>query len=59
LLAGILAAIWCGAGMAAIVLGAREARWSVVVLGAVACGYGALWIRAAVKGRLITWRRGS
>ena len=51
LLAGILAVTWIGAGTAAFVLGVFRHLWVPLLLGPLAVGYGALWIRVARTGR--------
>lgn len=53
--AGALGLIWCCAGIAGVLLGAYKAVWAPVVLGVFACGYGALWLRVTIGGRLLTW----
>ena len=54
ILAGILAVTWIAAGTAAFVLGVFRHLWVPLLLGPLAVGYGALWIRVARTGRKLT-----
>jgi hypothetical protein len=63
---GLLAAVWLGAGAAAIVLAVRTSRWLPGVVGVAAVCYGFLWVRVASLGRQLTvrdalmpWRSGT
>jgi len=51
ILAGILAVTWIAAGTAAFVLGVFRHFWVPLLLGPLAVGYGALWVRVARTGR--------
>lgn len=51
ILAGIFAVTWIAAGAAAFVLGVFRHFWVPLLLGPLAVGYGALWIRVARTGR--------
>lgn len=54
-LAFVLAFVWLTAAIAAIVFGLARATPTLVVLGALALGYGLLWLRVAATRRLLTW----
>ena len=59
--AALLGAAWLGAGGAAIYLAAVGRRPLLLApLGLLAAGYGALWLRVSLDGRLLgspPWRR--
>lgn len=55
IIAGILAVIWIGAGVVALILGALHSRWLTVVLGAVALAYGLVWVQVCRTGRYALW----
>jgi len=48
----LLAAIWICAGLAMIVLGLRNGRWPLTLLGPFGVWYGLAWFRVAHEGRL-------
>ncbi|MEK7375240.1 MAG: hypothetical protein AABZ85_09495 [Thermodesulfobacteriota bacterium] len=48
----LIAAIWLYAGLAIIVLGIRNGKWLVALLGLFAIWYGLGWFRVTYKGRL-------
>jgi Flp pilus assembly protein TadB len=53
----LLALVWLGAGLAAIVLALMNpSRWLLGVVGAAALCYGLLWMRVARLGRRLTLR---
>jgi hypothetical protein len=56
--AGVLAAVWIGAGAAGLASGLwlRPAP-APVILGLLALGYGGLWVRVARTGRRLELRR--
>jgi len=54
--AGLLAAVWLAAGVAAIAVALSTSRWLLALVGLVAAGYGAVWLRAARQGRLLSVR---
>lgn len=56
LLGGLLAFVWLGAGLGAMVLGVGRSRGLLVGLGLVAFGYGLLWARVVRMGRRLTPR---
>lgn len=56
LVGGLLAFVWLGAGLGAVVLGVGRSRGLLVGLGLVAFGYGLLWARVARLGRRLTLR---
>ena len=56
LVSGLLALVWLGAGFAAIVIAVNTSRWLPGVIGAVAIGYGLLWVRVVRLGRQLTLR---
>jgi hypothetical protein len=51
MLAAMLAIVWIAAGVAAVALGMIRHQWVPLLLGPLAIGYGALWIRVARTGR--------
>ena len=51
MVAGVLAVIWIGVGIAALVLGLTNHLWVLVGLGPVVVWYGLIWIRVARQGR--------
>lgn len=54
--AAALAAVWIGAGVASLVLGLRLGRGALpVILGALAIGYGWLWVGVVRTGRRRPW----
>jgi hypothetical protein len=52
IVATLLAAIWLCAGLAMIVLGLRNGKWLLALLGPFGIWYGLAWIRVAHQGRL-------
>jgi len=54
LLAFALALLWIAAGVVGIVLGLHRGRWTALVVGIFALGYGIVWLRAARVGRRLT-----
>ncbi|HTP46098.1 MAG TPA: hypothetical protein VMQ50_04160 [Casimicrobiaceae bacterium] len=53
----LLALVWLGAGVAAIVLALMNpSRWTLGVVGVAALWYGLLWMRVARLGRRLTVR---
>jgi hypothetical protein len=59
IVAGVLALVWIGTGLAAVALGLARRHWLPVLLGPLAVCYGALWVRVAQAGRQvdIPWRK--
>jgi hypothetical protein len=56
LVAACLALVWIGAGLAAVVIGLRLRPGVLpVVLGALAVGYGWLWVEVVRTGRKRPW----
>jgi hypothetical protein len=53
ILALCLAAIWVGAGCAALGIALLHARWITGIVALAAVGYGIAWARAAFLGRLL------
>ncbi len=54
--AACLAVVWIGAGLAAVVIGLRRRPGVLpVVLGALAVGYGWLWVEVVRTGRKRPW----
>ena len=53
---GLLAAVWIGAGLAALVIAVMKSRWLLAVLGLAALWLGALWVRVVREGRRLTFR---
>ncbi len=53
---GLLALIWLGAGITAIVVGVTMSRWLLVASGVAASCYGVLWVRVVQLGRRLTVR---
>jgi hypothetical protein len=58
ILAALLAAVWIGAGLLAVVLASIGRRWLIVLPGILAVGYGLLWAQVAVRGRRLPWPAG-
>lgn len=54
-MAGVLAMIWTGAGIVAVILGAKAGRWGTVALGALAVCFGVIWGQVARTGRYWVW----
>jgi len=54
--AGLLAAAWLCAGIAAIVLAIVARRWLFALAGIGALWYGALWVRVSLEGRQLNGR---
>jgi hypothetical protein len=54
-LAVLLGVVWCAAGVAGFAIGLRRPAWPLVVLGPAAVLYGALFLRAAWRGRPLRW----
>ena len=54
--AGLLAAAWLCAGIAAIVLAIVARRWLFALAGVGALWYGALWVRVSLEGRQLNGR---
>jgi hypothetical protein len=52
IMATLIAAICVCAGLAMIVLGVRNGKWLLVLLGPFGVGYGIAWVRIAHDGRL-------
>jgi hypothetical protein len=52
IMATLIAAICVCAGLAMIVLGVRNGKWLLVLLGPFGVGYGIAWVRVAHDGRL-------
>jgi len=52
----IFAAIWLGAGIAAVTIGVAAPRWLLVPLGFLAIWYGVAWLNVARLGRRLTVR---
>jgi hypothetical protein len=53
MVAAILAFAWIAAGIAVFALGLIRHQWLPLLLGPLAIGYGALWIRVARTGRRV------
>lgn len=47
--------IWTGAGIVAVILGAKAGRWGTVALGALAVCFGVIWGQVARTGRYWVW----
>jgi len=65
IMAILIAAICISAGLAMIVLGVRNGKWLLVLLGPFGVAYGIAWVRVAHEGRLLggrlrldPWNRG-
>ena len=56
LVSALLALVWLGAGVTAIVIAATTARWLPGVIGIGALWYGLLWLRVVRLGRQLTIR---
>ncbi len=52
LLAVILAVVWIGGGIAALVIGIARNGWAVMAMALLAIGYGVVWLRVAARARL-------
>jgi hypothetical protein len=52
----LLALVWLAAGCVAGVLGFASGHWWVVTGGFLAIVYGLLWMRVAVRSRLLSWQ---
>jgi len=55
----LLAVVWLAAGATALVIAVAERRWWGLLLGGLAIGYGALWVRVAQTGARLRWPRQS
>ncbi len=53
----LLALVWLGASLAALVLGLRHRLWIMSIAGLLGVYYGTLWIRVAWLGRKLTWQQ--
>lgn len=53
---GLLAAVWVGAGLAALVIAVMGSRWLLAVVGLAALWLGVLWMRVVWEGRRLTVR---
>jgi len=53
---GLLAAVWVGAGLAALVVAVMTSRWLLAVVGLAALWLGILWVRVVREGRRLTVR---
>jgi uncharacterized membrane protein YgaE (UPF0421/DUF939 family) len=53
---GLLAAVWLGAGFAAVFLAVFTSHWWLVAAGLIAFWYGLVWVRVARQGRLLKGR---
>lgn len=58
ILAALLAAVWIGVGLLAVVLASIAGRRLIVLPGILAVGYGLLWAQVAVRGRRLPWPAG-
>jgi acyl dehydratase len=56
IVSGLLAAVWLGAGFAAIVMAVSTSGWLLGVVGLAALLYGLLWVRVMRLGRQLTVR---
>jgi acyl dehydratase len=56
IVSSLLALVWLGAGLAAIVIAVNSSRWLPGAIGVVAVWYGLLWVRVVRLGRRITVR---
>jgi hypothetical protein len=56
IVSALLALVWLGAAITAIVVGANLSRWLLVGIGIVAFCYGLLWVRVLQLGRQLTVR---
>jgi len=52
----LLALVWLAAGCVAGILGFASGHWLVVTGGILAIVYGLLWMRVAVRSRLLSWQ---
>jgi hypothetical protein len=52
----ILALVWPGAGLVAVVAGFLRDRWLLLTVGLFAAVYGILWLRVFARSRLLSWR---
>lgn len=57
LVAAALALMWIGGGSLALLVFAKQGRWLLAIVPLLAIAYGGLWIRVAVTGRLLRWRK--
>ena len=56
IVSALLAVVWLGAGIAAIVMAVNMSRWLLAVVGVAAIWYGLMWVRAMHLGRQLTVR---
>ncbi len=57
IVAGLLALIWLGAGLAALAMAAVAQRWLFALAGVGALWHGVLWVRVVREGRQLTSRK--
>jgi hypothetical protein len=57
ILAGVLAAVWVGAGALVLASGIARREWRPALVGAAGVLFGLLWVRVARTGRYVAWPR--
>jgi hypothetical protein len=56
IVSALLAAVWLCAGTSALIVGAMDRRWFLILAGVAALWYGVIWARVARQGRQLTPR---
>jgi len=56
IVAALLAMVWIGAGVAALIAGVTVQRWLLSLAGLMALWYGVIWLFVARHGRRLTTR---
>jgi len=56
IIAGVLAVVWISAGATGLIVAWSQQQWVIGVSAVLAFGFAALWLKAALHGRLLTWR---